>query len=47
MDVIGESLLYDEFMICVHIADALTEEGSAPGLLLFDRNLQKLAKRNA
>ena len=44
LDVAGECLLYDEHMIGVYLADALTEERS--DLLLFDRNLQSLAKRN-
>ena len=46
-DAFRECLLYDEFVICVFLTDTLTEEHSASGPLLFDRNLQSLAKRNA
>jgi len=28
MDATGENLLYDEFMIRLYLADALTDEGS-------------------
>jgi len=47
MDVAGECLLYDEYMIRVYLADALTEEHSALDLLLFDLKMQWFAKRNA
>ena len=47
MDVTGECLLYAEYEIRVYLADALTEDRSARGLLLFDLKMQSLAKRNA
>ena len=40
MDVTGVSLMYDEFMTRVYIADARPEERSALRLLLLDMNME-------
>jgi DNA-binding NarL/FixJ family response regulator len=40
LDVPGECLLYDEYMIRVYLADALTEERSALRLMLLDLNMK-------
>jgi DNA-binding NarL/FixJ family response regulator len=39
MDAAGEFVLYDEYMIRVYLADALTEERSALRLMLLDLNM--------
>ncbi|HET9912315.1 MAG TPA: response regulator [Anaerolineales bacterium] len=44
LDAPGECLLYDEYMIRVYLADALTEERSALRLMLLDLNMEVIGE---
>jgi DNA-binding NarL/FixJ family response regulator len=44
LDAAGECLLYDEYMIRVYLADALTEERSALRLMLLDLNMEVIGE---